>query len=452
MKIEMVRRKKLADAQRLDSSFYLSAGAVAARKVNTFLENGDYIQLGNRDISSVWQPNRNTLGYAGEGEAYIPYLQPYDVLEFLPEERSRLSAHQNNIESLYVKKGTILQTCSGRNLGPLVISDSYLEQFAIGSDLIRIEIRDVTIRNYVFAFFNTWIGQAILHSSKTGSVIDHLSKKDIEKIKIPLVSKNSITEIAQKVQRSIDAFSLARDTLRNLKGKFSQAIGVYRKEICLADGWTCSYKDLTNKARLDVAYYDPATKVAVEHLKRSGGIKLSTVADIIKPSGRYKTNYTEKTHGVPLISGRQLLQNWIVGMKYLPHGLEKDFEKFQLHEGDITYPADGRVEGRLGTPVYITKSRDGWYASGHVGRIKANEGVPAGYLYLAMTHQVVQAQIYSLACGAVVDAVYPEDIEKIIIPKEIEFPYEEIIKAWSMFDQAESFKEEACHLVLELLG
>ena len=69
-------------------------------------------------------------------------------MEYLPEERSRLSTHQNDIDALSVKTGTILQTCSGRNLGPLVIADKYLERFILGSDLIRISIEDVCIFEY----------------------------------------------------------------------------------------------------------------------------------------------------------------------------------------------------------------------------------------------------------------------------------------------------------------
>lgn len=451
MRIETVFRKEFTDNSRLDSSYYLSDGALANRLVNAILKQNEYIQLGNKKIANIWQPNRNIIAYAGENEEYVPYIQPYDILEYLPEERSRLSKHQNDIEALSVKEGTILQTCSGRNLGPLVIADKYLERFILGSDLIRINIEDECIRYYVYAFLNTDIGQALLHSSKTGSVIDHLSIKDVEKIKIPLVEKEDVKIISEKIRNSFLTYSKARMNLYDLKEKFVNAIGVYREQISLAQGWGCMFSSLGGKERFDAAYYDPATEVAVKKLKADGGIELVKVAEVIKPGGRYKTNYVEKGYGKPLISGRQLLQNHVVGMKYLPYSNSADFEKFELKEGYIAYPADGRVEGRLGTPVYISQSRTGWYASGHVGRVKAKDGIEEGYLYMAMIHPVVQAQIYSIACGSVVDAVYPDDMEKIIIPKAIDFPYKQVVEAWNMFDKAEMLKLEACEMLSNLL-
>lgn len=129
MRISTLNRTEISNRCRLDSSYYLSEGNIAVRLVETAIKNSPrYINLGDTDIASVWQPNRNILVYAGNGEESVPYLQPYDILEYLPEARAQLSLHQNPVDKLKVPEGTILQTCSGRNLGPLVISDKYLEK------------------------------------------------------------------------------------------------------------------------------------------------------------------------------------------------------------------------------------------------------------------------------------------------------------------------------------
>lgn len=181
-------------------------------------------------------------------------------------------------------------------------------------------------------------------------------------------------------------------------------------------------------------------------------IKVGSSNKVFKPSGRYKTNYVEKDYGHPLLSGRQLLQNQIVGLKYLPRASKNNYSGFLLKKGCVVYPADGRVEGRLGTPVLVTPSREGWYASGHIGRIEPLPGIDPGYLYLALSHPVVQEQISSLACGSVVDAVYPEDVEKIIIPAQIEFQYNRVVNAWNKFDEADALKQKACKLLLTQFG
>ncbi|RKM61537.1 hypothetical protein D6856_04865 [Butyrivibrio sp. XB500-5] len=445
MKISTVLFHDINEVRRLDSPYYLSEGNAASRIIGNLAARGmNFISMSDTERINIWQPNRNTIVYAGEGEESLPYLQPYDILEYMPIARSYLSSHQEGIDELKVMAGTILQTCSGRNLGPLVISDDYLENFRFGSDLIRITVNDETLRCYIYAFFNTWVGQALLHSSKTGSVIDHLSRKDIEKIQVPELSQKDYHEISEKIKEYYKLSSEARNIIAKMSAEFNEKIGVSLDAKPLRNGWDVSVKNLMKAGRIDAAYYDPYTAKASEKLRKAGGVKMSEKAKVLKPSGRYKTNYVDKSNGDPLVSGRQLLQHEVVNMKYLPKTSHDKYSEFRLSENWIAYPADGRVEGRLGTPTFIAKKRSDWFASGHIGRIVANEEVNPGYLYLAMLHPVVQAEVYSLACGSVVDAVYPEDVEKIIIPPEIDFEYDKVIEAWGKFDKADNLKESAC--------
>lgn len=68
----------------------------------------------------------------------MPYLRPYDVFEYLPPEADRLSVTRTaRLEDYLIQEGDILQTCSGRNLGPVTIADSYLTQSALSHDMIR---------------------------------------------------------------------------------------------------------------------------------------------------------------------------------------------------------------------------------------------------------------------------------------------------------------------------
>ncbi len=452
MKTSTVDINEITGGFRLDSPYYLSEGRRANRIIKNYINAGNKsVLLGDEKLISIWQPNRNTLVYGGEGETTVPYLQPYDILEYLPTSRSDISSHQNDIESLRVKAGTLLLTCSGRNLGPLVIADEYIEQFVFGSDLIRMEISDDSLKYYIFAFLSTWIGQALLHSNKTGSVIDHLSKKDVAALLIPLLDEKCFSTISQTMQKSYELYASARKSLNESQKKFNKIVGIERASKKLCKGWGIGFNDLFNANRLDAAFFDPYTAKAAKDLEAVGGIRLKCVADVIKPSGRYKTTYVEKEYGKPLISGRQLLQDQIVGLKYLPSNREKLYKEFVLLDNTIAFPADGRVEGRLGTPTFITASRAGWFASGHIERIIPHNNINPGYIYLAFSHPAVQAQIYSVACGSVVDAVYSNDVENVVIPPMIEFDYDTVVLAWKQIDIAKELKEKACSIITEEL-
>ena len=274
---------------------------------------------------------------------------------------------------------------------------------------------------------------------------------DVRDICIPVVSDELFDEVSATMRRAVDMYSQARMLLVCCKDEYNKAINVSKATSKLCNGWNIQLKDITNNARIYASYYDWTAAEAANKLRSVGGCELSTVAYTHKPGGRYKTNYVEKEHGLPILSGRQLLQNQIVGLKYLPRGGVEKYSSFRLQKGWIAYPADGRVEGRLGTPVIITPNRDGWFASGHVGRIEARENTHPGYLYLAFSHPVVQAQLSAVACGSVVDAVYPEDVENIILPPQIEFDYDRVTEAWEMIGKAEIMKDEACNSLMQHL-
>ena len=149
MKTSTVQFHNIINDMRIDAGYYLSEGNVASRIIDELdSKNSEFYKMSDDSIISIWQPKRNIIVYAGDGEESLLYLQPYDILEYMPVPRSFLSSHQEGIDELKVYAGTILQTCSGRNLGPLVISDEYLEGFRFGSDLIRISIEDESIRYY----------------------------------------------------------------------------------------------------------------------------------------------------------------------------------------------------------------------------------------------------------------------------------------------------------------
>jgi hypothetical protein len=126
-------------------------------------------------------------------------------------------------------------------------------------------------------------------------------------------------------------------------------------------------------------------------------------------------------------------------------------DRYELESGWIAMPADGRAEERLGVPVIITPSRDGWMASGHIARIVPHNGIDVGWLWLALATKHVQAQIASLVAGSVVDATYPEDLGDVILPPPIAIDTAAAETAWASFDDADLIGAHATNLVELLL-
>jgi hypothetical protein len=214
-------------------------------------------------------------------------------------------------------------------------------------------------------------------------------------------------------------------------------------------GWGINFQDLNN--RIDAAYYDPNVFNIRNQLLAMGGVRLSTVATIEKPKGRYKTVYVNEGHGLPILSGTQLLQEKPINLRYIaPRAFTKGIKPYKLKTRVIAYQADGRVEGGLGIPSMITSDRDGWLASGHIGRINANPDIHPGWLFLALSTQHVQAQIKAKASGSVVDSTFPEDMEDIVLPpfdKNTEF--DSVCLLWEDFALAKRNEQQAINIFTE---
>ncbi|ETA93372.1 hypothetical protein O984_09405 [Mycobacterium avium 05-4293] len=396
------------------------------------------------DYATVFAPGRFKRSYAVPGEEYVPYLRPYDVFEYLPPEADRLSvARTENLDGYRIESGMLLQTCSGRNLGPLTVADEYLARFVLSHDMVRITISNELDRLYTLAFLQTPIGQHLLRGDLNGSVIDHISDTQVRAIQVPFIE--SITgKVAKLMKRAVALRQRSRITLHDAVEALNNAIDI-APDKPLRDGWTVKAASLGT--RLDAAYHSMRVQTMRDKLLAAGGVELGSVATITKPGGRYKTYYVAPGHGTPLLSGRQILQADPIGAKHISsRSITKD-TGYELRSGVICFQADGRAEESLGYPSMVTSERDGWLASGHVGRAAPKSSDDAGWLWASLACDAVREQVAALACGSVVDALYPEDLENVVLPPRELVDSASVAAAWEGFADAAMKAAEARRMV-----
>jgi len=443
----------LVELGRLDAWYFLSPGAAASRRLDTAKADGLRTRPvgGARGFADVWAPPRFKRVYAADGEAHIGYLRPHDVFRYLPVEVDRLSLKRSKHLSRYrVKRGTILQTCSGRNLGPSAIVDRHLEQFALSHDLVRIETGDERLRHYLLAFLQSRTGQGLLRRDKSGSVIDHITPEHVRAQEIPLLDDAQIEEAADLIARSFGLIEGARTELIDTLRAYEEGLPRPGRSGAAKSGWQVGSRSLSD--RLDAASYDPWVAQVRQELLAVGGAPVAEAADVRKPPGRYKTYYVGRDYGIPFLSGTQILQFEVINQRYMAPKTFMDPDLYKLRPGWSVYQADGRAEEALGLPAFVPDDRAGWAASGHVGRIVPRNGTSPGWLWLALTTWQVQVQIKSLASGSVVDSTYPADMEQVILPPEQGIDGSAIERAWEKFRQARQLKDAAAKLVDDALA
>jgi hypothetical protein len=436
------------EGNRLDAR-YFSAPAVRIRSILAASGDVELRSIGGKGgLATVTAPSRFKRTYATPGEEYISYLRPYDVFEFLPPEADRLSVSRTaKLDDYRIKAGDLLQTCSGRNLGPLTIADAYLARFALSHDMIRISIDDEADRYYTLAFLRSRTGQHLLRGDLSGSVIDHITPEQVSAVQVSIIG--SIRDkVAALTKEATGLRELARITLHGaveqLNAKFpSTPDSPYR------EGWTVRAAALGT--RLDAAFHSAHVHGLRARVLADGGIPLGDVGEVQKPGGRYKTYYVGADQGTPLLSGRQILQLDVVGAKNISSRSVKADAGYELRPGWITFQADGRAEESLGYPSVVTGERDGWFASGHVGRVIPNDPVDSGWLWAAIASDVVQDQIAALACGSVVDALYPETLTGVVLPPRHLVDSAVVNAAWADLAAAAAKADKATRVIEDSL-
>jgi hypothetical protein len=449
MKVQAIRSTAVTGAGRLDAGYHLAPGQLAAARLAKARAVGVRCpKLGEPEgIAKVWSPNRFKRAYAAVGEESVPYLRPYDVFYYLPEPADLLSAARTEkLDDYRLKRGMILQTCSGRNLGPAVMTDAWLARFVLSHDMIRVEIDDERMRFYVLAFLQSEAGQNLLRRDMTGSVIDHLSDRHVADQEVP-VFEDIIADVSATMAEAVRLRASARLMLAGMIEELQRRLPPLTRTAPRRDGWTARSAALGRSGRIDAAFHDPLVAEVRRGLLEIGGVRVGDVATVLLP-GRFKRQYTvSETHGRPMVSGTQLLQAKPINLQHILPQSFRDVANYTLRTGWIAYTADGRAEEGLGTPSFITSDRDGWLASNHVGRVVPNDGIDAGWLYLALRANHTLTQIKSMASGSVVDATYPSDMEAVIIPPSRLVDGAKVTEVWDRFRQANELECRAVRRV-----
>ncbi len=444
MNITSVRSRSAVVNDRLDAHFFTASGVAASERLAMLEATGtETIRLG--EIARVWDPPRFARAWAAAAEPGIPYLRPYDVFDYLPTATDQLSVDRNSgIQQLRPTPGTLLQTCSGRNLGPCAYADEHIAQFALSHDMIRIEISELQMRGYVLVFLKTPTGQALLRRGKSGSVIDHLTTSDVAAIPVPLLPDATRRKIVEHANRSLSATAEARARLAALLAAQRATLPMPIRPTCLQDGWSLSAGALRD--RIDAAYYDPLVAAARAQVAAAGGIRCGDLAQASLPV-RYKRYYVTLGHGRPILSGRQLLQFEPINLRHVSDRSFREPEEYVIRSGMTIFGADGRAEGSQGAAALVTEDRSEWLASNHVMRLIPRSNVRPGALWLAISAKQSRVQINTLSFGSVVDQVSPVDVEEILVPSIDDEAAQETEDAWQLFAEAGAEMREAVSLM-----
>ena len=172
-----------------------------------------------------------------------------------------------------------------------------------------------------------------------------------------------------------------------------------------------------------------------KELIKAGGVPVAEVAEVFEAPGRYKTIYVGAEHGRAFMSGTQTLQLVPSKRQYMAERAFRNLPTYELRAGWSVYMADGRAEKDLGVVAMVPPDRDGWLASGHVGRLVPQEGTDPGWLWLAARTRHTQVQLKALASARLLIRHFPRH-GSVILPPPEGVDGKATVEAWECFAAA----------------
>jgi hypothetical protein len=361
-------------------------------------------------------------------------------------------------DGLRLQEGWIVLTCSGRNFGPCAWVSSRLAQVAM-TDIMRLVPRSEEDGLYVLAFLMTTNGQTLIRRDPAGSVINHLAPDDLRAIPVPLVPESIRKSIIRRFRRSVTLFEEASAEMLSVDADLRACLGLDTEAGVtwpLSEGRPRVITQTSDELadRLDAEFYSARHRSARDIVTSNGHSRLDEVAKLLI-LGRYKRYYVDPPHGTPILSGGQLHQFHPVALKNISDRSFDDPGAYRLRRGWSLVACDGRAEGDLGRPGYVSSLWDGCMASNHLMRVVPKRGIHAGYLHAALRLREVQVQLKSMATGSVIDALDEVTCGSVLVPRigdaeerlgeRVDAAYEKWAKAYLLQIQgASEFEAAVC--------
>lgn len=442
--------------KRLDASFYAKE-VVASRILIDELEESEIEINSIENLSDkIFWPGRFKRRYISKKEG-DPFLMPSEVIMFLPKPKKFII---NYPEDVSIKENWILITRSG-SIGRCLITTKLLEKSVLSDDLIRIVPKDENNVGYLYAYLNTWVGQAFLTKDKYGATVKHLEPHHVAAIPIARIPKlekeinqrileaHKLREEAQELLLKAEKMLYSELGLPEIDEDDVEYFGGKRGKLVKSFEIKASELDL----RLDSSYHMPLSHLAIQKIivAKSGEIKrVEDVADSFVPP-RFKRAYVrDPSVGIPLLQGTHIPQIKPQDIRYIWNKM-KNLNLYIVRKNWILVTCSGTI-GRLSL---VRDYWDGWAATNHLLRIIPNENkIHPGYLTAFLLSIYGQLQFQHLIYGGVVDEIGEagELFNDILILKPKNKDIEEnignlIFEVYDKRDNANQIEEETVKLL-----
>lgn len=337
-------------------------------------------------------------------------------------------------------------------------------------DVIRVRLTSTSIpAGYLYAFVTSDVARRLLTAQPAGSVIVRLYEENLQTLTIPRLPDAVEGKVAELITASFDARADAAALLHEAENAVLTSndlpclpveLTKYSSErdasvIALGSRAFRELDGIYSCYRLDAHFYNPVAQCVTKNINGCGRRirKLGDIASVIFTGGRLKRNYVESNHGVPFLSGRNIIQTRPTGLKFLSNIQIDDANILLLKPASILVTRSGTI----GRTCFVWNNYENYAASEDILRVLANDSeIDAGYLYAFMSSRYGHEQILRHRHGSVIDHIADHQLEQILVPCPSETQQtmvgEMVRKAYAKRAEAIRLEDDAQATLMENLG
>jgi type I restriction enzyme S subunit len=286
--------------------------------------------------------------------------------------------------------------------------------------ILRIRAKEGRVQpGYLYAYLSSPLALSMITNQSAGSIIVTLYTEHLAELSLPRLSARLESLIHVRIVQSFSCRSECRELLQETRSSAVEANALAPLPDETEEEPEClgvpSGLAATGEHRLDAHFYNAAANLAVVNIRKSRS-EVKTVADVaqvIFTGGRLKRNYVESTHGVPFLSGKNIIQIRPTGLKYLSNLQMADLDELILKRECTLITRSGTI----GRTCFVWRNYEDYAASEDVLRAIPDESkIDPGYLYAFLSSRYGYEQILRYRHGSVIDHVTDTHIENVVVP------------------------------------
>ena len=357
-----------------------------------------------------------------------PYLTTSELGEYQRDTQAHVSLITDpRLIEWEIKPNTVVLSRSGR-VGEAYWVDKKLAGALVG-DSFRVVPRSPDEAYFVYALLASTYARNYVSGVTYGSVVDHASVDQVRSLPVPVIPDRLRVRIGELVQQAFQTRDAAYDLLdaaetEILRANKLTAVQAPRPHVFDPLGqpecFAVPAKNVSaatndgSEHRLDAHFYNPTAQQAVANIRKCREVKtVGEVAQVIFTGGRIKRNYVESDHGVPFLSGKNIVQIRPTDLKYLSNLQMAEMPELLLKQSSTLITRSGTI----GRTCFVWKNYEDYAGSEHILRVIPDDSkIDPGYLYAFLSSQYGYEQILRYRHGSVIDEVTDKQIEQVLVP------------------------------------